>query len=203
MGGDAGVFAHGDNAREMELLVREYGFTPLEVLRQATAGNAAIFHLADRGTVRAGQLADLVALEGDPTKDARCGKAPRDERRRHLSPVALAPLCESPRSVSALDKSKLWTPRGSSLQPGAVAGVADCSYRAAQEDANQANRRCGFFGELAVVRSLDVAKRFEPFLHLSRFFLGIFAAAFRRLEVFLLIVVTNRMRLEILGLEQI
>ena len=69
MGSDVGVFAHGDNAREMELLVREYGFTPLEVLDQATAGNAAIFHLADRGTVRVGQLADLVALEGDPTKD--------------------------------------------------------------------------------------------------------------------------------------
>jgi imidazolonepropionase-like amidohydrolase len=69
MGGDVGVFAHGDNAREMELLVHEYSFTPLEVLRQATSGNAAIFHLADRGTIRAGQLADLVALEGDPTKD--------------------------------------------------------------------------------------------------------------------------------------
>ncbi len=69
MGGDVGVFAHGENAREMELLLREYGFTPLEVLRQATSGNAAIFHLADRGSIRAGLLADLVALEGDPTKD--------------------------------------------------------------------------------------------------------------------------------------
>ena len=69
MGGDVGVFAHGDNAREMELLAHEYGFTPLEVLRQATSGNAAIFHLVDRGNIRAGQLADLVALEGDPTKD--------------------------------------------------------------------------------------------------------------------------------------
>ena len=69
MGGDVGVFAHGDNAREMELLVHEYGFTPLEVLRQATSGNAAIFHLADRGNIRAGQLADLVAFKGDPTKD--------------------------------------------------------------------------------------------------------------------------------------
>ena len=69
MGGDVGVFAHGDNAREMELLVHEYGFTPLEVLRQATSGNAAIFHLADRGNIRPGQLADLVALEGDPSKD--------------------------------------------------------------------------------------------------------------------------------------
>ncbi len=69
MGGDVGVFPHGENAREMELLVHEYGFTPLEVLRQATSGNAAIFRLADRGNIRAGQLADLVALAGDPTKD--------------------------------------------------------------------------------------------------------------------------------------
>ena len=69
MGGDVGVFAHGDNAREMELLVHEYGFTPLEVLRQATSGNAAVFHLADRGSIHPGQLADLVAFEGDPTKD--------------------------------------------------------------------------------------------------------------------------------------
>ena len=62
MGGDVGVFTHGDNAREMELLVHEYGFTPLEVLRQATSGNAAVFHLADRGQIRPGQLADLVAV---------------------------------------------------------------------------------------------------------------------------------------------
>ncbi len=69
MGGDVGVFSHGENAREMELLVRENGFTPLEVLRQATSGNAAIFRLSDRGHIRAGQLADLVAVVGDPTKD--------------------------------------------------------------------------------------------------------------------------------------
>ena len=69
MGGDVGVFAHGDNAREMELLVRDYGLTPLQVLRQATSGNAQIFHLADRGNVRPGLLADLVAVAGDPTQD--------------------------------------------------------------------------------------------------------------------------------------
>ena len=69
MGGDVGVFPHGDNAREMEQLVGEHGFTPLEVLRQATSGNAAIFHLADRGQIRPGQLADLVAVAGDPSQD--------------------------------------------------------------------------------------------------------------------------------------
>jgi imidazolonepropionase-like amidohydrolase len=69
MGGDVGVFAHGDNAREMELLVREYGFSPLEVLRQATSGNAKIFHLEDRGRIAPGLLADLASVTGDPTKD--------------------------------------------------------------------------------------------------------------------------------------
>jgi imidazolonepropionase-like amidohydrolase len=69
MGGDVGVFAHGDNAREMELLVHEYGFSPLEVLRQATTGNAKAFHLEDRGRIAPGLLADLVSVAGDPTKD--------------------------------------------------------------------------------------------------------------------------------------
>ena len=68
MGGDVGVFPHGDNAREMELLVTDYGFAPLDVLRQATSGNAQVFHLADRGRVAPGRLADLVAVAGDPTQ---------------------------------------------------------------------------------------------------------------------------------------
>jgi imidazolonepropionase-like amidohydrolase len=69
MGGDVGVFAHGDNVREMELLVHEYGFSPLDILRQATSGNAKIFRLNDRGQIRPGLLADLVSVSGDPTKD--------------------------------------------------------------------------------------------------------------------------------------
>lgn len=69
MGGDVGVFTHGENALEMELLVNEYGFTAIDVLRQATSGNAGVFHLADRGLVRPGVLADLVAVAGDPTRD--------------------------------------------------------------------------------------------------------------------------------------
>lgn len=71
MGGDVGVFTHGENALEMELLVNEYGFTPLEVLRQVTSGNAAVFHLTDRGSIKPGLLADVLAVEGDPTRDVQ------------------------------------------------------------------------------------------------------------------------------------
>ncbi len=64
-GGDVGVFAHGDNAREMEMMV-EYGMKPLEVLRSATSVNARVFHLEQLGQIKAGFLADLVAVEGRP-----------------------------------------------------------------------------------------------------------------------------------------
>jgi imidazolonepropionase-like amidohydrolase len=68
-GGDVGVFRHGDNVRELELMV-EYGMSPLAALRAATSGNARLFHLEDQvGRIAQGMVADLVAVEGDPTRE--------------------------------------------------------------------------------------------------------------------------------------
>ena len=74
VGGDVGVFAHGDNAREAVLMAAA-GMPALDVLAALTSGNARIFHLADRGSVRPGLLADLVAVGGDPSRDIRTLRA--------------------------------------------------------------------------------------------------------------------------------
>ena len=68
MGGDVGVFPHGQNWLEMEAMQRG-GMSPAEVMISATSRNASIFHLTDRGEVKPGLLADLVAMPDDPTKD--------------------------------------------------------------------------------------------------------------------------------------
>ncbi len=68
-GSDVGVFDHGDNAWELELMV-DYGMKPIDVLKSATSVNARLFHLEEKvGSIRPGLLADLVAIAGDPVED--------------------------------------------------------------------------------------------------------------------------------------
>jgi imidazolonepropionase-like amidohydrolase len=71
MGGDVGVYAHGDNAREMELMV-EYGMKPLDVLRSATSVNADVFGYGDKiGRIAKGLMADIVVVKDDPSVDIK------------------------------------------------------------------------------------------------------------------------------------
>jgi imidazolonepropionase-like amidohydrolase len=70
-GGDVGVFPHGDNARELEMMI-DYGMTTLETLKSATSINADVFHVADKvGRLKKGLLADIIAVEGNPMVDIR------------------------------------------------------------------------------------------------------------------------------------
>jgi imidazolonepropionase-like amidohydrolase len=68
-GGDVGVYPHGDNVRELELMV-DYGMAPVDALLAATSGNARMLHMDEElGSVTGGLLADLIAVRGDPTQD--------------------------------------------------------------------------------------------------------------------------------------
>lgn len=68
-GSDVGVFDHGDNAWELELMV-DYGVSPIDALKAATSGNAKILHLEDEiGAIHPGLVADLAAMPGDPSAD--------------------------------------------------------------------------------------------------------------------------------------
>ena len=69
MGGDVGVFSHGDNAREMEAMTA-YGMKPIDVMRAATSVNAKVFKINNGlGKIQQGLMADIIAVEGDPTQN--------------------------------------------------------------------------------------------------------------------------------------
>ncbi|HTK58300.1 MAG TPA: amidohydrolase family protein [Sphingomicrobium sp.] len=76
MGGDVGVYTHGENWLEMDAMVRA-GMPAEQALAAATSGNAKIFNLSDRGLIKPGLLADLVAVQGDPTHDIHAIRAVR------------------------------------------------------------------------------------------------------------------------------
>ncbi len=66
-GSDVGVFPHGDNAREIEMMV-DYGMPSVEALKAATSVAGRVLHM-DIGEVKQGMLADLIAVDGNPISD--------------------------------------------------------------------------------------------------------------------------------------
>ena len=67
-GGDVGVFSHGQNVLELELMV-DYGMKPLDALKSATSINASLFRLHDLGQIKTGFLADIIVAESNPISD--------------------------------------------------------------------------------------------------------------------------------------
>ena len=97
-GGDVGVFAHGDNVRELEIMI-DYGMSTQAALVAATSGNASYFRQGERiGRVKPGMFADLIAVQGDPSANIKAlrsvqfvmknGKIYKERRREDCSHVS-------------------------------------------------------------------------------------------------------------------
>lgn len=74
-GTDAAVYPHGDNGKELAVLVR-LGMTPIDAIRSATLRAAELLGTDDRGAIEVGKLADLVAVAGDPRADVTALERP-------------------------------------------------------------------------------------------------------------------------------
>ncbi len=85
VGTDAPAIPHGKNADELVTLV-DWGLPPLAVLRAATTTAAELINATDRGRLAEGQLADIIAVPGDPLSDIGVTQTCelRDERRQGL-----------------------------------------------------------------------------------------------------------------------
>jgi imidazolonepropionase-like amidohydrolase len=71
MGGEVGVYSHGDNAREMEMMV-EYGMKAIDVLKSSTSINADVFSYSNEvGRIKKNLFADIIAVTGDPSADIK------------------------------------------------------------------------------------------------------------------------------------
>jgi imidazolonepropionase-like amidohydrolase len=70
-GTDAGIYPHGDNARQFAYMVK-YGMTPLEAIRAATTSAAAsLGRSQELGSIAPGKFANIIAVAGDPLEDVR------------------------------------------------------------------------------------------------------------------------------------
>jgi imidazolonepropionase-like amidohydrolase len=70
-GTDAGVYPHGENARQFAKMV-EWGMKPLDAIQAATINAADLLGWSDKvGTLEKGRYADLIAVEGDPLTDVK------------------------------------------------------------------------------------------------------------------------------------
>jgi imidazolonepropionase-like amidohydrolase len=67
-GTDAGIYPHGDNARQFATMVR-YGMSPLQAIQSATINSAEALGKKDVGTIEKNRWADMIAVSGDPTVD--------------------------------------------------------------------------------------------------------------------------------------
>ncbi len=67
-GTDAGIFPHGDNAKQFAVMVR-YGMTPTQAIQSATINAAEALGRSDIGAIETGRFADIVAVRGNPAQD--------------------------------------------------------------------------------------------------------------------------------------